>query len=194
MRTSRCTPASEDRWPKAYSPWTITVALLIPASSPAWMSVMSRLKPRRSHQRKYMRSSISAQSWLSVPPAPALMVRMALARSCSPPSMFWSSAPSIVASNASRAGPRSFWTSSPFASHSTRTCASSSCVFRRFNSPSWASIPLRRCISLWAARWSFQKSGSDIFSSRGESSACSLSASKIAADVRGPRDQRGEAL
>ena len=67
---------------------------------------MSHLKPRRSHQRRYMRSSISAQSWLSVPPAPALMVRMALARSCSPPSIFWNSAPSTVASRAARAAPQ----------------------------------------------------------------------------------------
>ena len=41
------------------------------------MSVTSHLKRRRSHQRRYMRSSISAQSWLSVPPAPELMVRIA---------------------------------------------------------------------------------------------------------------------
>ena len=35
-------------------------------------------KPSRSAQRRYMRRSISAQSWLSVPPAPGWMVMMAL--------------------------------------------------------------------------------------------------------------------
>ena len=33
-------------------------------------SVTSVLKPSRSAHRRYMRNSISAQSWLSVPPAP----------------------------------------------------------------------------------------------------------------------------
>src|SRR6187401_2211155 len=40
----------------------VSVTLLIPASSPGCMSITSRLKPRRSVQRTYMRSSISAQS------------------------------------------------------------------------------------------------------------------------------------
>ncbi len=41
------------------------------APRPAVSSTSSTLKPCRSAQRVYMRSSISAQSWLSVPPAPA---------------------------------------------------------------------------------------------------------------------------
>ena len=40
--------------------------------------MISAWKPRRSAQRRYMRSSISAQSWLSVPPAPGWIVRKAL--------------------------------------------------------------------------------------------------------------------
>ena len=48
----------------------------------------SRLKPRRSVQRRYMRSSISAQSCDSVPPAPGWIVTIAFLRSCSPPSIF----------------------------------------------------------------------------------------------------------
>ena len=48
----------------------------------------SRLKPRRSIQRRYMRSSISAQSCDSVPPAPGWIVTIAFLRSCSPPSIF----------------------------------------------------------------------------------------------------------
>ena len=59
----------------------------------------SRLKPRRSVQRRYMRSSISAQSCDSVPPAPGWMVTMALLRSCSPPSIFLISPVSTPAAN-----------------------------------------------------------------------------------------------
>ena len=103
---------------------------------------MSRLKPRRSHQRRYMRSSISAQSWLSVPPAPALIVRIALARSCSPPSIFWNSASSTLASRASRAAAKSLATSSPAASQSARTWASSSWPLSRFSSSRSASSAL----------------------------------------------------
>ena len=44
----------------------------------------SRLKPRRSVQRTYIRRSISAQSCDSVPPAPGWIVMMAFLRSCSP--------------------------------------------------------------------------------------------------------------
>src|SRR6187401_2211152 len=51
----------------------VRVTLFTPASSPGCMSITSRLKPRRSVQRTYMRSSISAQSCDSVPPAPGWM-------------------------------------------------------------------------------------------------------------------------
>ena len=44
---------------------------------PAVASSSSTLKPRRSAQRIIMRSTISAQSWASVPPAPALTVTSA---------------------------------------------------------------------------------------------------------------------
>ena len=53
----------------------------MPASSPALASSSSTLKPRHSAQRISIRSTISAQSWASVPPAPALTVT-----SASPPS------------------------------------------------------------------------------------------------------------
>ena len=49
----------------------------MPASSPGLTSSSSTLKPRRSAQRISMRSTISAQSWASVPPAPALTVTSA---------------------------------------------------------------------------------------------------------------------
>ena len=50
----------------------------MPASSPGWRSITSTSYPFRSTQREYMRNNISAQSWASVPPAPALMETMAL--------------------------------------------------------------------------------------------------------------------
>jgi hypothetical protein len=49
------------------------VALFTPATSPALTSISSVFQPRPSQKRRYMRSSISAQSCASVPPAPAWM-------------------------------------------------------------------------------------------------------------------------
>ena len=49
----------------------------MPASSPGETSSSSTSKPRFSAQRISMRSTISAQSWASVPPAPALTVTIA---------------------------------------------------------------------------------------------------------------------
>src|ERR1039457_5179044 len=60
------------------------VILLRPAVSPVSASVTSTSQPRDSAQRVYMRESISAQSCASVPPAPALMLRMQFFRSCGP--------------------------------------------------------------------------------------------------------------
>jgi hypothetical protein len=57
---------------------------LTPASSPAIILIISVLKPRRSAKRKYIRIIIDAQSWLSVPPAPALISRKQLLTSASP--------------------------------------------------------------------------------------------------------------
>ena len=67
----------------------------MPASSPSVRSTISACQPRISAQRRYMRSSMSAQSCDSVPPAPAWMARMAFAESCGPASIrsnsIWSS-------------------------------------------------------------------------------------------------------
>jgi len=62
------------------------LTVLIPASSPSVCSSISVSKPRRSHQRRYMRSSMAAQSCASVPPSPVLMVKSAFPRSYFPPS------------------------------------------------------------------------------------------------------------
>ena len=86
MRTSRCTPVSPASSPYAFSPENWTVAFLIPASSPGDSSSTTAFIPFRSAQRRYMRSRIEAQSCDSVPPAPGLMVMMALRWSVSPES------------------------------------------------------------------------------------------------------------
>ena len=63
----------------------------MPATSPGCESITSALKPRAAAQRRYMRSSICAQSCASVPPAPAWMSRKALCESISPRNMRLSS-------------------------------------------------------------------------------------------------------
>ena len=59
----------------------------MPATSPALWSVTVTVNPRDSAQRRYIRSSIWAQSWASVPPAPAWMSRNAPRGSISPGNM-----------------------------------------------------------------------------------------------------------
>ena len=56
----------------------------MPAVSPGSASLISTCQPRDSAQRWYIRSSMFAQSHDSVPPAPALMLRMQLFLSCGP--------------------------------------------------------------------------------------------------------------
>ena len=59
----------------------------MPATSPSEASISSVFQPRDSQNRRYMRSRISAQSWASVPPAPAWMSTKQLVWSCSPENM-----------------------------------------------------------------------------------------------------------
>jgi hypothetical protein len=70
---------------------TRSVADLMPATSPPLASISSVFQPRDSHQRRYMRSRISAQSWASVPPAPAWMSTKAFDESILPENMRWNS-------------------------------------------------------------------------------------------------------
>ncbi len=56
----------------------------MPYSSPGLVSSISVLKPRSAAQRRYMRSSISAQSCASVPPASAWIITTASPSSYSP--------------------------------------------------------------------------------------------------------------
>src|SRR5271167_4858005 len=69
----------------------------MPASSPGVESRIVARKPFCSAQRRYMRSSISAQSCDSVPPAPGWMVTMALRASFSPESSVLVSSSSTLA-------------------------------------------------------------------------------------------------
>ena len=70
-RTSLCVPRSQRKYPYANRPSTSNVTLFNPASSPSLRSTVFIANPRPSHQPRYMRSNISAQSCASVPPAPA---------------------------------------------------------------------------------------------------------------------------
>jgi hypothetical protein len=106
------------------------VALLMPASSPGWRSSSSSLKPLRSPQRMNMRISISAQSWDSVPPAPALMLTSAPLRSYGPDSMRANSILPTASSAAASVVPASTAVASSLASSasSIRTPASSAAL------------------------------------------------------------------
>ena len=130
-----------------------------------------------------MRSSISAQSCDSVPPAPGWIVTMALLRSCSPPSIFLVSPASTCALSSSSARARSSSTGSPACAHSTSTARSSTRVpSARLRSIS-SSSRRRRCITFCAASWSFQKSGSATRAAILASSSSGRAASKIAPQI-----------
>src|SRR5579862_2338327 len=70
----------------------------MPATSPGFESITSAEKPRVTAHFRYMRSSICAQSWASVPPAPAWMSRNALCASISPRNMRLNSSARTLAS------------------------------------------------------------------------------------------------
>ena len=70
MRTSRCTPASAEQQAVGVLAGHGDGGALDAGVLARLESTTSRLKPRRSNHRRYMRSSISAQSCDSVPPAP----------------------------------------------------------------------------------------------------------------------------
>src|SRR3954451_5190241 len=149
----------------------------------------SRLNPRRSDERRYIRSSTSALSCDSVPPAPGWIVTIAFLRSCSPPSIFLVSPVSTVVDKSSSPRARSSATGSPASAHSTSTARSS--VRRRSDSlrSRSSSRRRRRWSSFCAPVWSFQKSGSETRSSIEESSSAERGVSKIAPQVRGAARQ-----
>src|SRR3954453_7321115 len=111
----------------------------MPASSPGLASSSSTLKPRFSAQRISMRSTISAQSWASVPPAPALTVTSASPASYLP-------ANSRSSSSAARR-------SSTEANASSTSPASSSSSSASSTSPSRSSASERRRVKASSLRW-----------------------------------------
>src|SRR5687768_177210 len=144
----------------------------------------SRLNPRRSDHLRYMRSSISAQSCDSVPPAPGWIVTMALAWSCSPASIFLLSAASTSCCSSSRPRSRSAVTSSPPLAHSNSTPRSSSRRFSDCSSAMSPSMRRRRCITFCALAWSLQNVGAAMCFSMSASCSPRLAASKIPPEFR----------
>src|SRR5882757_204381 len=155
------------------------VADFSPASSPGEASAISTSKPRRSAQRKYMRRRISAQSWESVPPAPAWTVTTASPASYSPlkrrASSSSASRDSIVASCAS--------SSLSISSSSSASSARSPSSATSLSSP--RNISRRRWARAWAAEvraavsWSSQKPGAPIASSSSVDSRSRPAGSKV---------------
>src|SRR5690606_41326521 len=102
------------------------VADLIPAESPYWKSVTTALKFFSSHQRVIILMSIPAQSHDSVPPAPALIVTIALLGSVSPERRaFFSASDKDVRSLGNRSTASAIEASSPSSPISQRTSKSS---------------------------------------------------------------------
>jgi hypothetical protein len=138
------------------------LADLMPASSPSDASAISTSKPRRSAQRRYIRSSISAQSWESVPPAPDRTVTTAS------PESYWPLNSRASSSSASRASREASWVSSS-AAMSASSVASSASSSRSAASPSSErKLSRRRCSRACSAEtdaarsWSSQKPGAPI--------------------------------
>jgi hypothetical protein len=141
------------------------VADLIPASSPGSWSTTSALKPARSHQRRYMRMSIWAQSWDSVPPAPGWIDTMAGLESCGPDSITFSSnssssrrrrlIPSPISASRLPSSPAS-------CASSSRTPRSEACVVNWPTRSTVRARSVRSRISSCARRLSSQNAGAAI--------------------------------
>ena len=151
----------------------------MPAPSPSSRSVITVGKPSRSAQRKYMRRSISAQSWLSVPPAPGWMVTIALRASFSPES-------SMAVSMRSRNSAYCFMsrsispvTSSPSRASSKRVSRSSVRLWMRPSLAMDCSRRLRSCITFWPFSGFDQKSADPIRCSMAVSFSFCAATSKI---------------
>ena len=117
----------------------------MPASSPAVASSSSTLKPRRSAQRIIIRSTISAQSWASVPPAPALTVTSASPASYLPENRRSSSSAARRASTEANASSSSAASSSSSSASSTRPSRSSASACSFVNASSL------RCVRVCSA-------------------------------------------
>src|SRR5258708_3492381 len=166
----------------------------MPATSPGDSSRTSIWKPLRSQYLAYMRSSICAQSWASVPPDPDWMSMKQLLGSSGSENMRRNSrsatvfpacatSVSIAASVASSFSERASWNSSrasrswPSRPARTRTVFSS-CFFSRPSS--------------WARLGSDQTSGASSSLATSARRACLPSKSKIPPQLLRPRVQAGE--
>src|SRR6185312_12868393 len=155
------------------------VADFSPASSPGEASAISTSKPRRSAQRRYMRRRISAQSWESVPPAPAWTVTTASPASYSPLKRRASSSSANRASIVASCPSSSLSISSSSSASSARSSSSAMSDSRPRN------ISSRRWARAWAAEvraaasWSSQKPGFPISSSSSADSRSRPAGSKV---------------
>ena len=148
----------------------------MPASSPSDLSSKVTFHPFFSAQRVYILSNISAQSWASVPPAPAFTVSIASALSYSPESINWISNLSNSFSKSFKFELASFIKSSSCISYaiSASEIISSQCSTREiFSFISRVFWP-----NSLASFWSAQTSGDCNFVSSLESSCLEFSKSK----------------
>src|SRR5208283_5221711 len=136
-----------------------------------------------------MRDSISAQSWASVPPAPALMLRMQFFRSCGPFRKTFNSSASSSLKNRARSRVSSFstwaWASGGSASPSSSMTRKSSSFFSAWSS---GSILLRRefasSISVCAFSRLFQKLSAAMSALSSPRRFCALGTSKKPPQMR----------
>jgi len=153
----------------------------MPASSPCNISTICVSKPFFSAHLRYIRRSISTQSWASVPPAPELIYMIALALSFSPASI---RSISYFPRRASREA--ALWSNSSISLGSSVSFAISASI--SISSSSF-SLPCQFSISSWisdlrfsifcALSWSSQKVVSDISESNSCSFIWSVERSKI---------------
>src|SRR5215218_6633239 len=151
----------------------------MPASSPAVASSRSTLKPRRSAQRIIMRSTISAQSWASVPPAPALTVTSASPASYLPLNRRSSSSAARRVSTDANASSSSEARSGSSSASSTRPSRSSASVWSLVNASSRRWVRVCSALVLAAVSGSSQKPGAPIRASSALRRACSEAGSKV---------------
>ena len=153
-----------------------------PRSAPA-------LKPRCSAQRRYMRSSISAQSWASVPPAPALTCTTAGPASYSPVNSAASWSASISPRTRRTLSASSVVSDASSSASSTIVGRSSSSRARRSNRSSSRASFARSALTLPAARVSSQNPGAEISVSSSSMRERSASGSKVITDPDEPGPQ-----
>jgi len=139
-------------------------ALFIPATSPSSLYRSSTLYLLRSPYLMNIRSSMSAQSWDSVPPAPGWIVIMALLSSYSPLSSIARRKPLISLCNSKNELATSFSFSvvgsSSAISNNTSKSSTNCRVFSRLSTFSFTVCD--SLIIFWAFCWSCQKPSSFI--------------------------------